>query len=209
MRRNSSGPGWYTEVVQRIDLTQPRLSGLMLCLTLLTGCNVEFKDNTNIRGSCQLLRGMDMEEEICMDEKPCIPLGLVCEDTSFSSQVSPHTSKDWRTAYKGYFRASQYRERVNSAFESYKTWGIGEDRFFVITDNTDVPTKSSRTLYFYLNAYNMPRCIGATLFDAETRQVTEYEFKYEEIRERESHMSPRTEWRKLVAERTFASAHAE
>lgn len=181
----------------------------MLCITLLAGCNVEFKNNMDIRTSCRLLRGMDMDEEICADEKPCIPLGLVCEDTSFSSQVSPHTSKDWRAAYKGYFRESQRAERVNSAFESHKKWGIGDDRFFVITDNLEAPAKSSQTLYFYLNAYNMPRCVGATLFDAETKQVTEYEFKYDEIREMESHMSPRTAWRKLVAERTFASAYAE
>lgn len=40
-------------------------------------------------------------------------------------------------------------------------------------------------------------------------QVSEYEFKYEEIREMESHLSPRTEWRKLVAERTFAVASSQ
>lgn len=178
---------------------------------LMGGCNVSFehKSASGITNSCQLLHAVDMEQEICAEGKPCIQHGMVCEDTSYSPQMSGHTSKDWRADYKGYFRKSQRRERVNAGFDSYKNWGIGENRFFVISDNIDAPTESSGTLYFYLNAYNMPRIVGATIFDAETRKVAEYEFEYDEIRGQDAGLSPAVWKRKLAAERTFTTPYTE
>lgn len=182
------------------------LRASVLCFGLSLGCTVEFKSIGGIRNACQMIRVMDVDEQICVDGNRCIEHDLRCDDASYSSELSPHTTKDWRAVYKSDFGSDKSRER-NANFDTYKKWGIGEKKFFSISDNFDAPAQSSRTLYFSMNYHNMPRLVGATLFDATIGQVAEYEFLYEETDDSRVSFSPLSRHRKLAAERTFAATN--
>lgn len=112
--------------------------------------------------------------------KICIKHNVNCEATSYSSRASVHSRKDWRAEADSRFRESEYEDRINANFDAYKKWGIGDDRFFIISDNKDDPTQSSHTFYFYLNVSNMPRLLGVTFYSADTNEVKKYEFKYDD-----------------------------
>ncbi len=176
-------------------------TGLVFASFLL-GCNVEFKSVGGIRTACQMVRVMDVDAKICVDGGRCIEHDLRCEDSSYSPKLSPHTTKDWQAVYKSDFGSERGRDN-NANFDAYKKWGIGEMKFFSISDNLDAPEKSSRTLYFSMNYHNMPRLVGATFFDASSGQVAEYEFLYEETDESRLQFSPLSRHRKLAAERMF------
>lgn len=152
-----------------------------------------------------MVRAMHVEEKICVNGGRCIEHELRCDDASYSSKLSAHTTKDWPTDYKSDFKPSRDRE-TNANFNTYKKWGIGEMRFFSISDNFDAPAESSRTLYFSMNYHNMPRLVGATFFNASTGQVEEFEFVYEEDDSTRVGFSSSTKERKLVAERSYAAA---
>jgi trehalose-6-phosphatase len=115
-------------------------TSLALLMTL-TGCDVKVHSLTSIKGACQLLGRQNLEKKMCANrDKVCIKHEVDCEATSYSSRVSVHSRKDWRAEADGRFEKPEYEDRINANFDAYKKWGIGDERFFIISDNKDDPT---------------------------------------------------------------------
>lgn len=151
---------------------------LIVIVICLSGCKVKYTSVGSISNACELVKGLDLLEKVCDKNNTCVEYNVECKALSYSSKLSSHTKADWKKDSAKHFDKPSRTAHINANFDAYKKWGMGERRFFTISDNFDDASKSSKTFYFRLNSHNMPRLVGMTFYDAKTQKVTEHAFTY-------------------------------
>ena len=181
-----------------------KFAWLTVALLCLSGCKFKYTNVGSISNACEMLDAKRLLERVCSDNKGCMELETgECKEFVYTSEVSVHTRKDWKKESEGKFELPGRRERINVNIDTYKKWGIGERRFFVISNEKGNAKRSSQTFYFHLNRSNVPRLLGMTLYDHERGEVVEHAFEYSEPWDNTSALTPLRDYVELVETKRY------